>query len=55
MDMVVGVRLQDEARKKIEEELGRKLTLEELEIFFKTSRICLMKGYNYAKATEYNR
>ncbi|MCA1027043.1 hypothetical protein LCM23_13155 [Cytobacillus kochii] len=50
MDMVVGVRLQEEAREKVEKELGRKLTLNELEIFFKTSRICLMKGYNYAKS-----
>lgn len=34
---------------KVEEELGRSLREDELEVFYKAVRIAMMKGHNYAK------
>jgi len=49
IDIFVCKLLQDKTLKKIEEELNRKLTKSELEVFYKASRIAMIKGNNYIK------
>jgi len=50
MDVVTGSKYQREIREDIEKELGRKLTESELEVFYKASRMGLVKGYVYGQS-----
>lgn len=47
MNIFVGKKLSNQVLEKVEKELGRELTVNELEVFWKTSRIALLKGYHY--------
>lgn len=49
MNISEAMAIRNSTLKKVEEELGRKLTEEELEIFYITSRIAMMKGHNLVK------
>jgi len=49
MDIYTGSKIQAQTLKKVEQELGHKLTENELKVFYKATRIAMIKGYDYAK------
>lgn len=49
MNISEAITIKNSTLKKVEEELGRKLTESEMEIFHMTSRIAMMKGHNLVK------
>ena len=46
IDVGLYMQIKKETLVKVEQEMGRKLTEEELEIFQKTARIAMIKGHN---------
>jgi uncharacterized protein with von Willebrand factor type A (vWA) domain len=44
MDIFTGTKLQEQILKQVEEKLGHKLSENELEIFYITARLALIKG-----------
>jgi len=49
MDIYEYTTIKNKTLEKVEAELGRKLTENELEVFYKTARIAMMKGQNLVK------
>jgi hypothetical protein len=47
MDIFAGTKLQEQILKQVEEKLGRKLTDSELEVFYITARLGLLKGEKF--------
>ena len=45
IDVGIYMQIKKETLVKVEQEMGRKLTEDELEIFQKTARIAMIKGY----------